>query len=236
MKYAVLNLGIVGYSEAYSLQQELVNKRRHNQIGDTILLLEHRPVITLGRRSQRKNLLVSPERLKAMGIEVFDADRGGDVTLHCPGQLVCYPIFDLRQQGRDIHRYLRSIEEVIIQLLRDYAIQAERIEGYTGVWVKAKANDDEKRKLEKRSSYSPPSISPLSSHQKIASIGVGVKHWISYHGFALNVNNNLSYFSLIHPCGMAGVQLTSMSKLLGKTVDITALTQRIIGYFEEVFL
>ena len=235
MKYAVLNLGIVGYSEAYSLQQELVNKRRHNQIGDTILLLEHRPVITLGRRSQRRNLLVSAERLKAMGIEVFEADRGGDVTLHCPGQLVCYPIFDLRQQGRDIHRYLRSLEEVIIQSLRDYAIQAERIEGYTGVWVKAKGND-EKRKLEKQTPCPPPSVSPLSSHQKIASIGVGVKHWISYHGFALNVNNNLSYFSLIHPCGMADVQLTSMSKLLGETVDITALTQRIIGYFEEVFL
>ncbi len=228
MKYAVLNLGIIDYSEAYSLQQELVSKRWRNQIDDTILLLEHRPVITLGRGSRRENVLASPKRLQTRGVEIFEIDRGGDVTLHSPGQLVCYPIFDLRQRGRDIHQYLRNLEEVIIQLLRDYDIQAERIEGYTGVWVNTQRNKGKRQKAGMQSL--------LSSYQKIASIGIGVKHWISYHGFALNVNNDLSYFSLIHPCGMAGVQLTSMSKLLEEKVDIISLTSRLISHFERLFL
>ncbi|MCK4416649.1 MAG: lipoyl(octanoyl) transferase LipB [Candidatus Latescibacteria bacterium] len=236
MKYDVLNLGIIGYNEAYSQQQELIAKRWRNQIGDTILLLEHRPVITLGKGSHRENLLVSSKKLQAMGIEVVEIDRGGDVTLHSPGQLVCYLIFDLRQQGRDIHQYLRNLEEVIIQLLKDYEIQAEQMKGYTGVWVNTQRHDDEKRKTAKQPLHPSSFVSSLSSHKKIASIGIGVKHWISYHGVALNVNNDLSYFSLIHPCGMAGLQLTSMSRLLGEKVDITNLTSRLVGHFERVFL
>ena len=207
--YEVINLGLVDYQEAYSLQQQLLARRLRDEMGDTILLLEHNPVITLGRRAKRDNILVSPAILRSRGIKVLEVDRGGDVTVHSPGQLVCYPIMDLRRRGKDLHRYLRNLEEAIIRLLTTYGLQGMRVTGQTGIWIQGR--------------------------EKIASIGIGVRNWVTYHGVALNVNNDISYFSLIRPCGLEGVKVTSISRILGEGVDMDELRSRMIKCFDTVF-
>ncbi|HID94690.1 MAG TPA: lipoyl(octanoyl) transferase LipB [Candidatus Latescibacteria bacterium] len=209
MMYEVINLGLVDYQEAYSLQQQLLARRLRDEMGDTILLLEHNPVITLGRRAKRDNILVSPAILRSRGIKVLEVDRGGDVTVHSPGQLVCYPIMDLRRRGKDLHRYLRNLEEAIIRLLTTYGLQGMRVTGQTGIWIQGR--------------------------EKIASIGIGVRNWVTYHGVALNVNNDISYFSLIRPCGLEGVKVTSISRILGEGVDMDELRSRMIKCFDTVF-
>lgn len=181
-------LGRFGYDEALRLQRELWQQRVNGEIGDQLLLLEHPPVITLGRNSQEKNLLASAERLRELGVEVREADRGGDVTYHGPGQLVGYPIIDLKPDRMDVLRYLRDLEEVLIQVLEYFGIYGQRREDYTGVWV---------------------------GERKIAAIGVKISRWVTYHGFALNVCTDLPAFDLIVPCGILGVSVTSMQKELG---------------------
>jgi lipoate-protein ligase B len=207
-KCGVLNLGLVSYEKAYDLQKKFHKFRGEGRIDDLLILLEHTPVITIGRKGKRDNVLVSEEFLQTKGIRVLEIDRGGDVTIHCPGQIVGYPILDLKFHGKSIHRYLRNLEEVIIRSLKAYGVDAQRIENYTGVWA---------------------------GGRKIASIGIGIKGWVTFHGFALNINSDLSYFSLIRPCGFEGRMVTSLTEILGRTVDPASIRSYLIEHFGEVF-
>jgi len=189
----VYRIGLVPYRKALELQMVLLDKRKKGEIGDTLLLLEHPPTFTIGRKGHKEHLLINERYLSERGIHFEEISRGGDITFHGPGQLVGYPIMDLNKKGRDVHKYLRGLEESIISVLGDFDIEASRIEGLTGVWVK---------------------------NQKIASIGVGVKRWVTYHGFALNVNTDLSYFDMIVPCGIPDVKMTSLAGWLGKKEEI----------------
>src|SRR5947207_2672424 len=182
-------LGRIAYDDALALQDGLAAKRRAGEISDTVLLLEHEPVYTIGRTRDQSSL----RDRTALPHPVVEINRGGQATYHGPGQLVGYPIFDLQNHGRDLHRYLRALEAVLIETLRGYGIVAQQREGLTGVWVGAK---------------------------KIASIGVGVRHWVAMHGFALNVCGDLAPFAHITPCGIAGVEITSIERETGKTVDV----------------
>ncbi len=204
----MLYLGLVSYEKAYDLQKRLHKFRREGRIDDVLILLEHEPVVTMGRRGKRDNILVSDELLQSKRIRIFEIDRGGDVTLHCPGQLVGYPILNLKIHGKNIHKYLRNLEEVIIRSLKVYGIDGQRIENHTGVWV---------------------------GEKKIASIGIGIKGWVTFHGFSLNINSDLSYFSLIRPCGFESRMVTSMSKILGRPVEPKDFRHRLIEQFAEVF-
>jgi lipoyl(octanoyl) transferase len=185
----VERLGVVPYAQALDLQRDVARQRIDGSVAeDVLLLLEHPPVITLGRSSKEKHLLASPEALKARGVEVFEVERGGDVTFHGPGQLVGYPIIDLKRHKRDLHWYLRQVEEALIVALGELGIAAERNAGYTGVWTQGR---------------------------KIASIGVHARDWVTWHGFALNVRTDLSFFDLIVPCGIQSVTMTSIERELG---------------------
>lgn len=208
--FKVYKLGLVPYDKALEIQLDLLERRRREEIEDTLLLLEHPPTFTIGRRGNMGNLLAAEEYLAKEGIKLEVISRGGDITFHGPGQLVGYPIMDLNKMGRDVHKYLRALEEVIISALADYSIEARRIEKVTGVWVK---------------------------WHKIASIGVGVKRWITYHGFALNVNTDLSYFDNIVPCGIPDVQMTSVQRWLAKRekIDMADAEDSIVKAFSEVF-
>jgi lipoate-protein ligase B len=181
----VRHLGVVPYGEALELQRALAEDRIAGRIPDSLLLLEHPPVITLGRGWKQSSLPIDPDALRRRGIEVFEIERGGDVTYHGPGQLVGYPIIDLQQHRPDLHWYLRQLETVLIGALAAFGIAAERSTGHTGVWT---------------------------SGRKIASIGVHVKRWVTWHGFALNVTTDLSPFSLIVPCGIPDVVMTSIAE------------------------
>lgn len=202
-------LGSIDYASAWQLQRELVQQRREGTIPDTLLLLEHcPPVITLGRAAHREHLLVSSHLLQEMGIQLVETDRGGDITYHGPGQLVGYPILDLREHGRDVHLYLRRLEEALIDALRHFGVVAHRKEGFTGVWV---------------------------GEQKIAAIGVKVSHWVTMHGFALNICPDLSHFNLIVPCGIRDKGVTSLQRLLGREVTHEQVIPAVVEAFAQVF-
>lgn len=191
-------LGLVPYGEALALQQAAVRERAEGLSGDRLLLLEHPPVITLGRSSQPGNLLYDEGRLRSLGIERFEVGRGGDVTYHAPGQLVGYPIVDLSVPARrDVHAFLRSLEAGLIDALEEWAIPACRVEGRTGVFI------DRKR-----------SRRPGGRERKIASIGIGLRRWVTWHGFALNVDLDLAGFDAIVPCGLPDVVMTSVAREL----------------------
>jgi lipoyl(octanoyl) transferase len=182
----IVNLGTVPYEEALELQRALARERISGAIPeDMLLLLEHPPVVTLGRSTKAGNLISSADFLASKGVELFEVERGGDVTFHGPGQLVGYPIIDLKRHKLDLHWYLRQVEEALIRTLAAYSIPAERNVGLTGVWTKGR---------------------------KIASIGVHARDWVTWHGFALNVTTDLSYFDLIIPCGIDGVTMTSIAR------------------------
>ncbi len=206
----VYRLGTVPYQKALELQLSLLEKRKKGEIEDTLLLVEHPPTFTTGRGGKSEHLLKSREELKKKGIHFEVISRGGDITFHGPGQLVGYPILDLRKLHNDVHKYLRNLEQVIILALSDFRIRGKRTDGITGVWV---ADD------------------------KIASIGVGIKKWITYHGFALNVNTDLSYFDMIIPCGIQGVKITSLKKLSSneQDIDMSKAEESIINAFSNVF-
>ncbi len=205
----ILKLGLEDYRRTCEIQKELVRKKQQEKIPDTLMLVEHPPVFTIGKSGKGNNILVSLERIKEEGIEIIEVDRGGDITYHGPGQIVGYPIIDLKNYGKDIHLYLRMLEEVIIRLLEKFNIQAKRIKGMTGVWVypvrnkapKATASDEYRK------------ISNGVGNEKIASIGIAVSRWVTYHGFALNVSPNMQYFTMINPCGL-GRGVTSMKEQL----------------------
>ena len=191
------------------MQKALVEERRAGRIPDTLLLLQHPRVITLGvRKSSRTNVVVSEAQLAERGVELHDTGRGGDVTYHGPGQIVGYPILDLRPDRCDVHRYVRDLEDVMIRVCADYGITAGRVEGLTGAWVGA---------------------------EKIGAIGVRISRWITSHGFAFNVNTDLADFQLIVPCGIADRGVTSLQKLLGRDVPITEVEDRFVARFAEVF-
>jgi lipoyl(octanoyl) transferase len=205
----VQRLGLVPYGEALELQAELVKQRRAGEIPDTLLLLEHPHVITLGSGWHPENVLVSEAERAERGIELFETGRGGDVTYHGPGQLVGYPILDLRPARCDLHRYLRDLEEVLIGVLGDFGLKAGRVEGLTGVWVE---------------------------DRKLAAIGVRVSSgWITSHGFALNVSTDLSFFGTIVPCGIREHGVGSLSGELGREVRMEEVTAAVVRHFERVF-
>jgi lipoyl(octanoyl) transferase len=198
------------YAEALALQRQLVENRRENSIGDVLLLVEHPHVLTLGVRGDggRSHILATDEVLVSRGVEVFETGRGGDITYHGPGQIVGYPIIDLKPDRCDVHRYVRDLEEVLIRVAADYGLTAERLRGLTGVWV---------------------------GNEKLAAIGVRIARWITSHGFALNVTTDLDYFNLIIPCGIADRGVTSLSRLLGRPVDRVEVEDRVIQRFTDVF-
>ena len=204
----ISHIGRTRYADAWKLQQEVWTRRHSNDIQDILLLTEHEHVYTLGKSTDVNHLLASEEELITSGTDVFHIDRGGDITYHGPGQIVGYPIIDLNNYFLDIHRYLRSLEEVIIRALATYGIMAEREKGMTGVWV---------------------------SNEKIAAIGVKVSRWVTMHGFALNVNTDLSKFDRIIPCGIFHKGVTSMQQKLGQKVSIEPVQRAIADSFGAVF-
>jgi len=204
----VYQLGLIEYGEAYELQKKLHQENMSGEIPDTLLLLEHPPTLTIGRSGSMENVLVSKEKLDDEGIAIFSIERGGDVTFHGPGQIVGYPIMDLSSRGKDIQRYVRDIEEVLIRTLKDFSIAAARDESHAGVWV---------------------------GNEEIAAIGLSVRRWVTMHGFALNVNPNLEHFSYINPCGFPDRRATSMAQLLGRDVPMDAVIRQILAHFSEVF-
>jgi lipoyl(octanoyl) transferase len=210
MKLDILQPGRLDYKEALDLQEKLLLQRQQNEIPDTLVLLEHPPVLTLGRRGEYENILLSKEALEKQGVKIYEVSRGGDVTYHGPGQIVGYPVMDLTQMGKDVKEYVYKIEEVFIRLLlKEFGIKADRDDKkYTGVWV---------------------------GNEKITAIGIAVKRWITMHGFAFNVNTDLSHFHWINPCGITDKGVTSLQKLLGKEIDFKKMNELVIKYFCEVF-
>ena len=206
----VRRIGTIGYQEALDLQADLVEQRRRGDIADTLLLLEHPPVITLGvkTRNNRTNILASDAQLADAGVAVFQTGRGGDVTYHGPGQLVGYPILDLNPHRRDVHKYVRDIEQALIDAVAMLGVSAERAEGLTGIWV---------------------------GGEKLAAIGVRISRWITSHGFALNVSTNLSHFDLIVPCGIQDRGVTALERLLGRPVPMAEVESAVETALSRVF-
>jgi lipoyl(octanoyl) transferase len=204
----------VSYEDGLALQAELVEARRAGTIGNTLLLLEHPPVITLGVKTRQgpKHIVATDTELAAEGVTVHETGRGGDVTYHGPGQLVGYPIFDLNPDRRDVHKYVRDIEEVLIRALAPFGIEGRRVDGLTGVWVGASGREE-----------------------KIAAIGIRISRWITSHGFALNVATDLDHFKLIVPCGIVDRGVTSLSKHLGRPVSLREAEVAVVAAFAEVF-
>jgi len=203
-----LRLGRLRYATGLALQEQLVEQRKASQVPDTLLLLEHDPVFTLGRNARQEHVLFPEETLRAQGYEVFEAGRGGDVTFHGPGQLVAYPILDLAPDRKDVHRYVRDLEEVMIRLCADYDVSARRVQGRTGCWV---------------------------ADEKIGAIGVRISRWVSSHGLAFNVATDLRAFGLIVPCGISDKGVTSLRKLLDREVAMSDVMGRLTTHFCAVF-
>lgn len=201
-------LGRVSFDEGLAIQKRLVAERQAGAAPDALVLLEHPMTYTIGRSGGEENLLISEEEIRARGGAVRRVDRGGDITYHGPGQLVGYPIIDLNDHYRDVHRYLRDLEEVLIQLLAGYDIHAGRIQGLSGVWV---------------------------GEDKVAAMGVHVSRWVTSHGFALNVSTELGDFSRIIPCGIKDHGVTSMERLLGRRVELDEVAERTAGVFAGIF-
>ena len=206
----VRRLGLIAYDEALALQRDLVEQRRANEIPDLLLLLEHPPVITLGVRSEiaRANVVATSERLAELGVAVHETGRGGDVTYHGPGQVVGYPILDLKPDRCDVHKYVRDLEEVMIRVCAAYGINASRIPGLTGTWVGA---------------------------EKIGAIGIRISRWITSHGFAFNVRTDLDHFKLIVPCGITDRGVTSLEKVTGRSIAMREVEDEIVRSFTAVF-
>jgi len=204
-----LNLGLTSYAEALVLQEELVERRKREEISDQFLLLEHPHVITLGRAANRANVLADDATRSQFGVELFETGRGGDVTYHGPGQLVGYPIIKLLPGQQDIRRYVRNIQEVLIRAARDFGVEAEPRGGdFVGVWV---------------------------GDEKLAAIGIRISRWVTMHGFAFNVTTDLNYFQLIVPCGVRSHGVTTLEKLLGHPVEMSVVVESVTRHFGEVF-
>jgi len=209
-RLVVQRLGRIGYADGVERQKALVQARQAGEIDDTLLLVEHPPVITLGvkTRGNFANIRADAPALAAQGVEVHDTGRGGDVTFHGPGQLVGYPIIDLKPDRQDVHRYVRDLEEVLIRTAADFGLEAGRIKGYSGAWV---------------------------GDRKLAAIGVRIARWVTSHGFALNVTTDLAGFDLIVPCGITDRGVTSLSALLGRDVTMPEVEAAVVTHFAAVF-
>ncbi|MGA8154165.1 MAG: lipoyl(octanoyl) transferase LipB [Terriglobales bacterium] len=238
---SVLQLGTIDYATALRLQQRLVELRKDGRIGDVLLLLEHTAVITLGRNAKAANVIASAEQLAQRGVEVFECDRGGDVTFHGPGQLVGYPIFDLRgMTSSDGQRktlgaveFVRRLEEVLIRTCADFGIPTKRVCGLTGVWTDPQAvwgRPPSAVQVERSST-----VSHSNDEAKIAALGIHISRAVSSHGFALNVNTDLDYFNLIIPCGITSKPVTSIAKELGKQIELQEVAHAISCNFGVVF-
>jgi lipoyl(octanoyl) transferase len=258
---SILQLGTLDYATALSLQQHLVGLRKEEKIGDVLLLLEHNPVITLGRNAKAANVVASPELLAQRGVELFECDRGGDVTFHGPGQIVGYPIFDLRGYARGAEKdhgaadavvrrasaspaerkhlgaveFVRRLEEVLIRTCADFAIPTKRIPSLTGVWTGAGDSDAHVGTAASAVQRSEASALHHEPDAKVAAIGIHISRFVTSHGFALNVNPDLSYFNLIVPCGITTKPVTSMQQQLGKPLDPKAVAESIARNFGVVF-
>ena len=208
----IADLGLISWADAYALQQRIVAARKSGEIGDVFLLCEHPHVITLGRNANRANLLASEHVLRQKGVELHATNRGGDITYHGPGQIVSYPILNLNNIKRDVGWYVRTLEEIMIRASADFDLNAFRVPGKTGIWVKA--GDTE---------------------EKLAAIGVHISRWVTSHGFAYNVSTDLRYFDLIVPCGIADRKATSLEKLLSRRVPLDAVKPRLIQHLAELF-
>ena len=205
----VLFLGRCEYREALEIQYKLLEKRQKGEIEDTLIIVEHPPVITLGNQAEKSNIIVSEEYLKQQGIDIIETNRGGDVTYHGDGQIVGYPIVDIKNAKIGVRDFVNGLEEVFIQLLQqELGIASERSPGHTGVWI---------------------------GTNKILAIGLAVKRGVTMHGFAFNVNTNLKHFDFIVPCGITGKGVTSVEKLLGKTYNIDEMNKKVVDYFAKVF-
>ncbi len=251
----MLQLGTLDYATGLRLQQKLVQLRKDGFIGDVLLLLEHTAVITLGRNAKAANVTASPEQLAERGVELFECDRGGDVTFHGPGQLVGYPIFDLRgfsstdgkRKTLGAVEYVRRLEEVLIRTCADFRISAERVEGLTGVWTIVDRVGTGLRPVRGGTEARPDTktvVSPNGSETrfhtnrdeaKVAAIGVHISRGVTSHGFALNVNTDLDYFNLIIPCGIASKPVTSMAKELGQQLSLEEVARSVSRNFGVVF-
>jgi len=271
---SIVQLGAVDYATGLKLQQQLVGLRKEGKIGDVLVLLEHHPVITLGRNAKAKNVVASPEFLAQRGVELFECDRGGDVTFHGPGQIVGYPIFDLRGFARGaadvssggstarktlgVIEFVRRLEEVLIRTCADFAIPTKRIPGLTGVWTDPElanndlgtAEDENNTKVQSKPAREGHDFSRADkewnkteasaadrqhSGAKVAAIGVHISRSVTSHGFALNVNTDLSYFNLIIPCGITSKPVTSMQKELRRELDLNAVAESISRHVGVVF-
>ncbi|MCX8056782.1 MAG: lipoyl(octanoyl) transferase LipB [Ignavibacteria bacterium] len=204
----VINLKIEPYKKIWDYQYQIQNLRLNGKISDVLILLEHSHVYTLGKVAKREHLLINPQKLTEEKIDLFEIDRGGDITYHGPGQIVGYPIIKLDDLYQDLHRYLRELEEVIILTLKEYGVDAYRIPGLTGVWVK---------------------------DEKIAAIGIKITRWVTMHGFAFNINTDLSYFHKIIPCGIKDKGVTSLQKILGREIDIEEVKKILVKNFVLIF-
>jgi lipoyl(octanoyl) transferase len=209
----VHHLGRIGYAEAHAMQQELQDARVRGEIPDTLLLLEHDPVITLGRGAKEVNVLVAREALAARGVELHETGRGGDVTYHGPGQLVGYPILDLSPDRRDVRKYVRDLEEVMIGICAEHGLTAERIAGLNGTWLR----------------------DPTRGDRKIGAVGVRISRWVTMHGFALNVTTDMAHFALIVPCGIRGKTVTSLAMELDGGVSMERAIEACERSFARVF-
>jgi len=206
MELKIVDLGLIDFFSAWQIQKELLSKVKEGKISSALIFCQHHPVLTLGRSGNKNNILASPEELETKGISVYEVERGGDVTYHGPGQLTVYPIFNLMHLKKDIHWFLRYLEEVIIDCLKDFSIKGLRIKGATGVWV---------------------------GEDKIASLGIAFKSWISFHGFSLNVNkDDLNNFRLIRPCGM-DIGVTSVETYLGEVVELNKIKDNLTRRFKN---
>ncbi len=203
----VLDLGLIDYEEAYRIQKEFVRRRKLDEIDDSVIIAEHQNIYTIGRVGRIENVLAANEILASRGIKVLRVDRGGDVTYHGPGQLVVYPIVDLKVCQMDLRQYLRSLEEVVIRFLKDYDVLSGKLKNKTGVWVSGK---------------------------KIASVGIGASSWVTFHGFSVNINCDLSFFSMIKPCGMDGVEMTSLECIKEQPVSFSEAKSKILKHLNDV--
>jgi lipoate-protein ligase B len=204
----MIDLGLIDYQRAWDIQHQLWARRVGEHLPDVLLFVEHPHVITLGRRGNRSHLISSPGVLEAMKIPLFHVERGGDVTYHGPGQIVVYPIFNLKEYGYRFIRYVGQLEEVVLRALKDFGIEGVRDPLNRGVWVDG---------------------------EKIASVGVAIKRWVSFHGLSLNYETDLKYFELINPCGLEGKKMTSMAKILGTEISRKRLIERISFHFMQIF-
>lgn len=202
------HLGSVDYAEAHRLQRELQAKRIAGETNDIVLLLEHPPVLTMGRSAKEQHIIAEPDVLVARGISVHEVGRGGDVTYHGPGQLVAYPIIDLKPDRRDVRKYMWSLEETMIRTCADFGLSAERVAGLNGAWI---------------------------GERKVGAVGVRISRWVTMHGLALNASSDLSHFELIVPCGIADKAVTSLSAELGRTVGVPDVLDPLAGHFARLY-